>query len=201
MSTLENFYVVGIGLSAGGLEPLQEMLASLPDNPGAAFVVIMHLAADKESHLDQMIALRSPLPVSWAEHGSVPEPNHVYVIPSGKILTFQQGKFHLLERRETDRINRAVDAFFTALGESLQNRAIGVILSGTGSDGLEGVKVIEQYGGIVMVQHPSTAQFTGMPTAIISRDHPDIISTPSQLAQALMNFIQVPPYSGYEKHS
>ncbi len=195
MSTQDNFYIVGIGLSAGGIEPLREILSCLPSHPGAAFVVVNHLQATIESRLDTILGRWISMPVSWMKHGDCVRPDHLYLLPPGKMATMRGTCFSLRDRTAEEKINRSVSIFFSSMAEQVGNRSIGVILSGNGSDGLEGVKAIEDNGGIVMVQHPATARFDGMPGSIVSQDHPDIVSTPSQIAQALMNLLRVPPYS------
>jgi two-component system CheB/CheR fusion protein len=195
MINKDTFYVVGVGLSAGGLEPLREMLSCLPPAPGAAFVIVSHLQATAQSKLDTILAGWTSMPVTWMEHGRHLQPDHVYLLPPGKMATLDSGGFSLRERRPEEKINRSVTIFFSSLAGQAGNRAIGVILSGNGEDGLEGVKEIENKGGIVMVQHPATARFTGMPATIVNQNHPDVITTPHQLARALMSHLKVPPYS------
>ena len=195
MENEDNFYVVGIGLSAGGLDPLREMLASLPPRPGAAFVAVSHMQADQESRLDTILTKWIALPVEWMVQGESLQPNRVYLLPPGKMATLQGTRFALRDRLPEEKINRSVTIFFSSMAEHLGNRAIGVILSGNGNDGLEGVRAIEDQGGIVMVQHPATARFNGMPGSVVNQDHPDVVLPPVQLAQALMAHLRVPPYS------
>ena len=195
MENEDHFYVVGIGLSAGGLEPLRELLTSLPPAPGAAFVVISHLQANQESRLDTILSRWIELPVEWMGQDVPLRPNRVYLLPPGKMATLQGSRFCLRDRRPDEKINRSVTIFFTSMAEQLGNRSIGVILSGNGSDGLEGVRAIEDQGGIVMVQHPATARFEGMPGSVVRQDHPDVVSPPVQLAQSLMTHLRVRPHS------
>jgi two-component system CheB/CheR fusion protein len=195
MENEDNFYVVGIGLSAGGLDPLRELLANLPPEPGAAFVVVSHMQANQESRLDTILAKSTALPVEWMTQDAPLLPNRVYLLPPGKMATLQGIRFRLRDRLPEEKINRSVTIFFSAMAEHLGNRSIGVILSGNGSDGLEGVRAIEDQGGIVMVQHPATARFNSMPGTVVNQDHPDVVLPPVQLAQALMTHLRVPPYS------
>ncbi len=199
MENEDNFYVVGIGLSAGGLDPLRELLANLPPEPGAAFVVVSHMQADQESRLDTILAKSTAMPVEWMKQDDPLLPNRVHLLPPGKMATLQGVRFRLRDRRPEEKINRSVTIFFSAMAEHLGNRAIGVILSGNGNDGLEGVRAIEDQGGIVMVQHPATARFNSMPGSVVSQDHPDVVLPPVQLAQALMTHLRVPPYSFRER--
>jgi two-component system CheB/CheR fusion protein len=199
MENDDNFYVVGIGLSAGGLDPLRELLANLPPEPGAAFVAVSHLQATQESRLDSILARSTPLPVHWMVQDEPLQPNHLYLLPPGKMATLQGSRFLLRDRLPEEKINRSVTIFFSSMAEQLGNRSIGVILSGNGSDGLEGVRAIEDRGGIVMVQHPATARFNGMPGTVVEQDHPDIVLPPIQLAHSLMTHLRVPPYSFGER--
>jgi two-component system CheB/CheR fusion protein len=195
MENGDNFYVVGIGLSAGGLDPLRDLLANLSPDPGAAFVVVSHLQAHQESRLDSILARATALSVGWMRQGEPLQPNRVYLLPPGKMATLQGICFCLRDRLPEEKINRSVTIFFSSMAQQLGNRSIGVILSGNGSDGLEGVRAIEDQGGIVMVQHPATARFNSMPGSVVNQDHPDIVLPPVQLAQSLMTHLRVPPYS------
>jgi two-component system CheB/CheR fusion protein len=199
MENRDNFYVVGIGLSAGGLDPLRDLLAHVPPDPGAAFVAVSHLQAHQESRLDSILARSTALPVSWMAQGESLQPNRVYLLPPGKMATLQGTRFCLRDRLPEEKINRSVSIFFSSMAEHLGNRSIGVILSGNGCDGLEGVRAIEDQGGIVMVQHPSTARFKGMPGSVVNQDHPDVVSPPIQLAHSLMTHLRVPPYAFGER--
>ncbi len=188
-----DFYVVAIGMSAGGLPALEELMKYLPDNPGAAFVIISHLPKDSKSQLDAIISRHTNLPVQWAESDDEIQKNHCYLLPTGKQMTLENKKLQVQDRMPDSGINRAIDIFFTSLAHDVQKLAIGIILSGTGEDGLEGVQAIEQYKGIVMVQQPESAMFSSMPWTIVSRDHPDFILVPKEIAQSLVTFLKVKP--------
>ncbi|SDJ90047.1 two-component system, chemotaxis family, CheB/CheR fusion protein [Catalinimonas alkaloidigena] len=187
-----SYPVIGIGLSAGGLDALRELLSYLPSPAGATFVVVPHLPIGHESHFDQVIGRVTSLQVAWAANGAIPQPEHLYVLPPQYELGFQEERFRLIPRQNTEKINRMVDRGFAALAQAFGRRTIGIVLSGTGSDGVAGVKAIEHKGGIVMAQHPKTAKFEGMPASVIAHDHPDMIGTPQQLADLLINHL---PYS------
>ncbi len=187
--TDSSFYVVGIGLSAGGITSLQEFLSHLPSPTGASFVIIAHLPSDQPSHLDRVLSPHSQLKVEWVLQGAVPEAEHAYLLPPGQQLSIQDGVFQLSARNQEEKINHMIDIGFAALADGFGRRTIGIILSGTGQDGLEGVKAIEHYAGLVMVQHPQTAEFKSMPYSVIAKDHPDLVGTPSELAHILMSVI------------
>ncbi len=191
MNQRSDFYVVGIGLSAGGISALTDLLSNLPQSPGAAFVVISHLPKEAKSHLDKVVARATSLQVSWGKTGQRLEPNHCYLLPAGMLMTVHQGKLHVEPRPNDHVINRTIDIFFSSLAQQFEQRSIGIILSGTGEDGLKGVYAIEEHGGIVMVQKPESATFDGMPFSIVAKDHPDFILTPVEMSHALNMFLKV----------
>ncbi|QHT69127.1 chemotaxis protein CheB [Rhodocytophaga rosea] len=194
MSQDNSFYMVAIGMSAGGFPALEKLIASLPDPVHACFVIIVHLPKDSKSRMASLLSTITYLPVSWAKQAEKPETSHIYVLPPGYLLTMQEGNFHLQPRAADQNINRAVDIFFTSLAKEVKQRAIGIILSGSGSDGLEGVQAIEANGGLVLVQHPATAQFESMPANVVNNDHPDFITSPEGIAHALRCHLQIPPF-------
>ena len=160
------FPVVGIGASAGGLEALEAFLGRLP-RTGMAFVVIQHLAPSKESHLPEILARSTRLPVVQATDGLTVEPDHVYVIPPGANLALFQGKLHLMDlpTGSSGKSMLPVDFFFTSLANDCGARCMGVVLSGTGVDGTRGLQEIREAGGLTFVQDPATARFPGMPSS------------------------------------
>jgi two-component system, chemotaxis family, protein-glutamate methylesterase/glutaminase len=184
------FYVVGIGASAGGQQAIWDFFDRIPPSPGVAFVVIQHLHRHLESASDRLLAKHTPLPVYWARHDERIESNTVYLLPVNKMMTIENQRFQLRDRRADEVINSAINIFFCALAKDLQQRAIGIIFSGLGSDGSQGVKLIHEYGGTVMVQQPQTAQFNGMPIMAIKADHPDVVLSPGRMAGALMEIVQ-----------
>lgn len=182
------FYTVAVGLSAGGYQPLWDFFSQLPPNLGMAFVVITHLNRDYESVADQLLAKHTTMAVRWATDGQVVRPNCIYMLPPNKLMTMAKGKLHLRNRLLQERANWAVDIFFHSLATTQQTQAIGVVLSGAGSDGALGAVHIHDEAGTVLVQDPTTAEFSSMPWATIFKDHPAAILSPKQLAQALLKF-------------
>ncbi len=174
--------IVGIGASAGGLESLQKFFSALPEQKDAAFVIVMHLLRDHKSQLDSILSRISPMPVMRIATGMIVQSGNIYVLPEGKYLEIRNNKFQLLDR-DYSGINRAVDVFFSSLAEDAGRRAIGIVMSGTGTDGTKGIKQIEENGGFVMVEDPNSSQFTGMPVSAIKFDHPDVVDTPEKLAK------------------
>lgn len=198
MVQLDHFYIVAIGQSAGGLSALKELLESLSNSDHASFVLIAHLPIGSNSRLDVLLQSSTSLRVQWITQGDSPQANCLHLLPPGYEVTLEGGKFHLQPREQDDRINRSIDHFFISLARDVKHRAIGVILSGTGSDGLQGVQAIENHGGLVLVQHPITAQFKGMPAEVVSKDHPDFIASPEGIGKALSCHLQIPPYMAAE---
>jgi two-component system CheB/CheR fusion protein len=184
------FPVVGIGASAGGVEAYIELLSELAPDTGMAFVLVPHLSADFETHLVEILARHTSMPVSEVRADLEPEINHVYIIPKNARLTIAERKFQLHARLSSDRL--PIDHFFRSLGAHQKNRAIGVILSGMDADGALGLKAIKGEGGITIVQSPESAKFGEMPRQGIAADHVDLILPPGkiglELAQLALRF-------------
>jgi len=191
MSSKNKFYIVAIGVSAGGLEPLHSFFSQIPVNSGIAFVVIPHLNRDYISQADKLLAKHTTMPVGWATEGQEVKPDCIYMLPINKMMTIEEGRLRLEDRPVEQRANWAVDIFFKSLAKGERAQAIGVILSGAGSDGTLGAIAIHDEQGIVMVQDPQTADFTGMPQSAILKDHPNQILSPKRLAHALMAFVSL----------
>ena len=149
-----------------------------PANSGLAFVLIQHLDPNHQSLLAETIATSTTMPVRQAEEGMALQPDHVYTIPPGSDLVMRQGRFHLLERPAPRTLHLPIDTFFRSLAEEQKERAIAIVLSGTGSDGTLGLGAIKEQGGIVVVQDPATAGFDGMPRSAIATGLADLILPP-----------------------
>jgi two-component system, chemotaxis family, CheB/CheR fusion protein len=185
--------IVAIGASAGGLEAVTELLRCMPPNAGLAYVLIQHLDPSHASQLTEV--LRRALALSVHEIGErmTVEADQVYVIPSNADVGFQDGLFTLQPRtQEPKRLHLPIDAFFQALAADRGDRAIGVVLSGTGEDGSEGLKTIRAEGGITLVQSPETAKFAGMPDAAIRTGAVDFVLALPALAAELVRIGQHP---------
>src|ERR1700688_3062453 len=138
--------VVGIGASAGGLEAFTQLLKSLPENTGMAFVIVQHLDPHHESILAELLASHTSMPVDQAAQDTTVEPNHVYVIPPNTLMTIQKGVLKLTRRVDDRSRVLPIDHFLCSLAEDQKSRAIGVILSGSASDGTIGLKAIKSAG-------------------------------------------------------
>lgn len=184
-----NFPVVGIGASAGGLKTLQEFFDYLPGNTGMAFVVIVHLAPDKTSTLDKLLTSHTPMKVLQLTGDTKIKPDHIYVISPDKQLRLR-GKFILLEQKEKGG-QAVVDLFFRSLAEECEKKAIGIVLSGTGSDGTLGLKAIKEYGGIMMAQAPGEAAYSGMPISAIDTNLVDFVLPAKELAKKVVEYKEI----------
>ena len=159
------FPIVGIGASAGGLEAVTQLLRNLPPDTGLAFVLVQHLDPKHESALTALLSRVTPMPVSEAEDGTLVQPGHVYVIPPNKKMGIDNRTLLLLPRENGGDLHAPVDYFFRSLAADQSGHAIGIVLSGTGSDGTQGLEEIKAAGGITFVQSEDSARYTGMPAS------------------------------------
>jgi two-component system, chemotaxis family, CheB/CheR fusion protein len=179
------FPIVGIGASAGGLEALSAFLKALPVRTGMAVVIVQHLAPQHESALTQLLSKATGMPVDEVTQGMVVERNHVYVIPPDRIMTIQGGALKLLARERAAVPHHPIDEFLTALAYERKSAAIGVILSGSGSDGTLGLKAIKEEGGLTFAQDPKTAAWPDMSASAISSGAVDFVLAPAAIAAEL----------------
>jgi two-component system, chemotaxis family, CheB/CheR fusion protein len=186
----DQFPVVGIGASAGGLEALEQFLGNIPKNSGMAFIVIQHLDPTKKGMLPELLQRVSKMPVHQVKDNMVLIPNTVYVIPPNKTMSVHNGILHLFNPSEARGLRLPVDFFFHSLAEDMSERSIGLILSGMGSDGSDGVAGIKEKNGIVMVQDPATAKFDSMPRNAIEAVEVDIVASPAEMAAILADFLK-----------
>ncbi len=186
--------VVGIGASAGGLEALQRFLKALPPDTGMAFVVVVHLSPDFRSMMDDLLSKYTRMPVKPVEEGQIVAPDHVYVIQPGTNIRLCGNHLELApqHRGPGHAINLPVDIFFHSLAEHRGERAIGIVLSGTGTDGSRGARAIKDHGGIVLVQSEDSAKFDGMPKAAIVAVPPDSVQSPEELADTITEIASSP---------
>jgi two-component system CheB/CheR fusion protein len=184
--------VVGVGASAGGLEAFTDLLRHLPRDTGMAFVLLQHLPAKQHSMLAQILGKATVMPVAEAREGIVPEADHVYILPPGEIMEIRQGALRLAKREITEGRYLPVDTFLTSLAEDKGGQAIGVILSGTASDGVQGMKAIKEAGGLTFAQDEHTAKYPGMPQSSIAAGCVDFILTPEGIARELARIARHP---------
>jgi two-component system CheB/CheR fusion protein len=184
--------VVGVGASAGGLEAFSQMLGTLPPDLGMAIVFVQHLAPQHESALPVLLSSVSQLPVIQVTEGMRVEANHVYVIPPNVQMDISEGELHLTPRPSDRSQYTPVDFFLRSLADSVQDRAIAVILSGTASDGASGVRDIKTAGGITFAQRPDSAKYDGMPRAAIATGMVDLVLPPREIASQLVEIAHHP---------
>jgi two-component system CheB/CheR fusion protein len=187
-----NFPVVGVGASAGGLEAFTELLQRLPADTGMAFVLVQHLHPEYESALTEILSRATSMPVAEAVDGMAIEPDHVYVIPPNVYLAVLHGVLHLLPRVSISGQNLPIDHFLRSLAEDQGSKAIGVILSGTASDGVLGLKAIKGEGGITFAQDEKSAKYNGMPHSAITAGCVDFILPPDKIAAELSRIARHP---------
>ncbi|SFU86330.1 chemotaxis protein CheB [Pseudoduganella namucuonensis] len=182
--------VVGIGASAGGLEPICGLLAAIPAGSGMAYVVVQHLDPRHPGMLPPLLQRVTAMPVREAMHGMRVEADCVYVIPAGGELGFERGALTVCAPapRPPGAPHLAIDAFFAALALERGELAAGVLLSGAGMDGTCGMRAIQDAGGLTLVQRPSTAQFEPMPQNAIDAGVADIVELPARMAQRIVDW-------------
>ena len=188
-----DFLIVGIGASAGGLEALEQFFAHLPkERCGLAFVVIQHLSPTHKSIMDALLQKQTTMPVREIQDGMVLTPNCVYLNPPNKQVLMFQRTLQLVDLKADHRIPLPIDQFFRSLADDQADRAIGIVLSGTGSDGTLGLKAIKGAGGLTMVQDPADAQYDGMPHSAIETGLADYVLPAAALPAALTSPVSSP---------
>ncbi len=190
-----DFPIVGIGASAGGLEALEQFFCNVSPNSGLAYVVIQHLDPNYVGIMPELLQRTTQMKVVQASDRLQVEPNHVYVIPPNKSMSILNGFLYLFRPVELHGLRLPIDYFFRSLAEDLQEKSIGVILSGMGSDGSLGLKAIKEKNGIVLVQDPLTAKFDGMPQSAINSVIIDIQASAKELPEKLISFLKIKPVS------
>lgn len=183
--------IIGVGASAGGLEALQQFFGRMPNNSGLSFVVVQHLSPDYKSLMADILSKHTSMTVLQATNGMAVEPDTVYLIPPKKFMTIQDDAL-ILSDYAPGTLNHPIDIFFASLAEEKREHAIVVVLSGTGSDGTNGVKVVKEHGGLVIAQEPETAKFDGMPKSVIQSGLADFILSPEEIADEILNFSNTP---------
>jgi two-component system CheB/CheR fusion protein len=179
------FPVVGIGASAGGLEAFSELLHNLPEKTGMAYVLVQHLDPKHESALPEILGRTTTLPVKEVTDGTVVEPDHIYVIPANTSMIINHGILQLSPRIQVHGQHMPIDNFFRSLAERVGQRAIGVVLSGTASDGTEGCRAIKAAGGLTFAQDEESAKYDSMPRSAIHAGCVDFILAPKDIAREL----------------
>jgi two-component system CheB/CheR fusion protein len=187
-----HFPIAGIGASAGGLEAFTHLLQALPNDTGMAFVFVQHLDPTHETVLTDLLSKATRMPTSQVVDGTPVQPDHVYVIPPNYSLTISGGILHLGSRDSTHGRHLPIDAFLASLAEDQGARAIGVILSGTGSDGAVGLRAIKNAGGVTFAQDERSAQHAGMPHSAVVAGAVDLVLPVEKIAGELVRIARHP---------
>jgi len=186
------FPIVGVGASAGGLEAFTQLLKALPSRTGLAYVLVQHLDPTHESALTELLTKTTEMPVRQVTDATLVEPNHVYVIPPNVDMIISQGILRLTARTEARGHHLPIDRFLRSLAEDQGSNAIGVILSGTASDGTLGLAAIKVEGGITFAQDEKSAKFNGMPQSAIAAGCVDLVLPPDRIAEELARICEHP---------
>jgi two-component system CheB/CheR fusion protein len=189
----DTFPIVGIGASAGGLEAIELFFKNMPDDCGMAFVVIRHLDPTQEGIMPEMIQRFTGMKVFAATDRLKVEPDSVYVIPSDKSMSILHRTLYLFKPLETRGLRLPIDFFFVSLADDLQEKSIGIILSGMGSDGSLGVRAIKEKSGLVLVQDPAVSKYDSMPRSAINSVPADFIAPPEELPGKLITYLKNKP--------
>lgn len=182
-------YIIAIGASAGGLEEINTFFEHTPLD-SAAYVIVQHLSSVFRSRMTEVVAKHSILEVKEATHGMTVYANVVYLIPNNKFMVIKDSKLYLTDKSEMQGPHLTINTFFNSLASDCGKKAIGVILSGLGSDGSDGIKTIKEAGGMIIARNPETTQFSSMPAHAIATDMVDFILEPEFMPRAIESYIQ-----------
>jgi two-component system CheB/CheR fusion protein len=192
----DGFQIAAIGASAGGIEAFGELVRHLPTDTGMAFILIQHLDPTHHSILTELVAKETAMPVVQVSDGLAVEPNHVYVIPPNASMTISERALQIAPREETRGLHMSIDHFMRSLASEEGSGAIGVILSGSGSDGTLGVGEIQAQGGVTFAQEPGSAKYDSMPRNAIAAGGVDYVLPPKGIARELARIARHPYAAG-----
>jgi len=185
-------YVVGVGASAGGLDALEQFFGAMPEETGMAFVVIQHLSPDFKSVMDELLSRRTRIPVLFVEDGMRVQANRIYLIPPKKEMIISAGRLLLSDKGASQELTLPIDIFFRSLAQDLGEHAVGIVLSGAGSDGARGIRDIHDAGGLVLCQDETSAYFDGMPRSARETGVVDHVLPPTQMPAVLTRHAESP---------
>lgn len=195
-----NFLIVGMGASAGGLETYNQFFEAMPENPGMAFVLVQHLDPTHKSLMVDLIKRHTQMEISEVVDHTKVQPNHIYVIPPNKDMAIFKSVLHLMDPTKARGFRKPIDNFLRSLAEDQMGKAVGIVLSGTGTEGTLGLKQIKGQGGLSIVQKPDTAKYDGMPRSAIAADAHDFILPVKEMPNMLMKYAKNRKF-GLEKKS
>ncbi len=189
------FPIIGIGASAGGFEALEQFMANVPENCGMAFVIVQHLDPTRKGIMAELLQRSTKMKVMQVRDQTVVRPNCVYVIPSNKNMSILHGVLHLFAPSAKRGHRLPIDFFLSSLAQDQRHKAIGIILSGMGSDGTSGLSDIKQQGGLAVAQEPTNAKFDSMPRSVIDAGLADIVATAEELPGQIISYIKGAPHA------
>jgi two-component system CheB/CheR fusion protein len=184
--TLGNFLVVGVGASSGGLEAFKQLIKAVPIDSGIAFILVQHLSPAHNSILTEILQKVTLIPIQEITNNVHVKPDHIYIIPANKLLTAKDGVLKLATRPPNATSVQSIDIFFNSLADVYQSQAIGVLLSGNGNDGTEGLRAIKKFGGVTFAQNHQTATYPEMPHNAINAKVVDFVLPPEEIITQLM---------------
>ncbi len=185
----ERTRIVGVGASAGGLAPLEEFVAAIPADSGLAYVVVQHMDPTRKALLGELLQRATALPVHEVTNAQYVEPDAVYVIPPNTELTVVGAALHLAQPSQRRGQRLPIDVLFSSLAREFGDQAIGVVLSGMGSDGTLGLQTIKSQGGLTLAQQPESAQFDAMPRAAIAAGCVDVVALPAEMPARILGVV------------
>ncbi len=184
--------VVGIGASAGGLRALETYFQAMPCDSGCAFVVVQHLSPDFKSLMDDLLARHTRMQIHRVDDGMLLERDCIYLIPPKKLMTVKGGRLFLTEREAARQLEFPINVFLDSLANDCGPQAVAVVLSGTGTDGTQGVRSVHEAGGLVIVQSLDSADFNGMPRSAINTELADYVLPPERMPEAVITYAKFP---------
>ena len=197
-SALQNRrYVIGMGASAGGLDALTQLIADLPTQSDSIFVIAQHMSASHRSMMAEILSRQTQLPVQEIVADEIPLPNVIYIVPTGSNLEFLEGRLHLCTPDTEVAPKPSINLLFQSMAKEFDTRAIGIVLSGTGSDGTLGLRAIKEAGGMTFVQSPETAKYDGMPRSAIEAGVADYVAPPDEICHVLDHLLRLPTDASY----
>lgn len=187
-----DFYVVGVGASAGGLDAIERLFDNTPPDSGMAYVLVQHLSPDFKSLMDELLSRHTKMPIHRVEDGIKVEPDHIYLIPPKKNMVLSQQRLLLTDQDGQGQVNLPIDIFFRSLAQDIGPRGVAIILSGTGSDGSRGIQEVHDAGGLVLAQDLESAGFDGMPRSAASTDVVDVVCPPELMPKKIAEYLRDP---------
>lgn len=187
-------HIIAIGASAGGIEAIYSFFDNTPVDK-VSYVIVQHLSVTHKSRMAELLAKHSKLKICEVENHMLVKENLVYLVPHNKYMTIRDRRLQLTDKQEHERPHLTINTFFTSLALDIGNKAIGVILSGTGNDGVVGIEAIKKAGGMVMVQDPDTAKYDGMPQSAIATGFTDIVLAPQAMPECIQNYVKGLPWN------